>query len=53
MSSARFGGKPMSLPTSGPIGIAAFITAGGIVMRGALRPQSAATLSTSSPMFDF
>ena len=44
MSSPRFGGKPISLPTSGPIGIAAFIIAGGIVMRGGLRPPSAADL---------
>ncbi len=48
ISSRRFGGWPMSLPTSGPIGLNAFIATVGRARLGALRPETLATVSTAS-----
>ena len=48
ISSRRFGGWPISLPTSGPIGVSAFSSAVGSACFGALRPVAAATVSIAS-----
>ena len=48
ISSRRFGGWPISLPTSGPIGISAFISGVGSARFGALRPVTAATTPIAS-----
>ena len=48
ISSRRFGGWPIILPTSGPIGISAFISGVGRSRFGALRPLTSATISIAS-----
>jgi len=48
ISSRRFGGWPISLPTSGPTGVSAFISGTGIARFGALRPVAWATVSIAS-----
>ena len=48
ISSRRFGGWPIILPTSGPIGIIAFISGVGIACLGALRPVTPATTPIAS-----
>ena len=45
ISSRRFGGWPIILPTRGPIGISAFISGVGRLCLGALRPLTLATIS--------
>jgi hypothetical protein len=50
ISSRRLGGWPIILPTSGPIGVSAFISEVGRFRFGALRPLTAAIVSIASRM---
>ena len=50
ISSRRFGGWPITLPTTGPKGIIIFIRPVGRLRFGALRPLTLATVSIASRM---